>query len=441
MRIFPTKRGWKRLGISLAALVALALIANGFMAWRTDARLQNRIDEIRAGGNPATIADLAPEPIPSDQNAAAQIDKLVPRLDAFDRDLAHFYDRTPIGQAYGAARERDEAPTAEQLAAIRVIIDKYPEIEAGITAAASCDKYASLANFSLNHYELIDDSLNRAQRIRTAARYAAWRMEVLTGEGQADAAARLGIQVLRLARLHNAEPLLINSLVGVAVRMTVAQQVYDALTSGEVSPETLAALDKELAIQDDSKHLSNVFQTEQAFAISVASEGGVVPQLDNINPYWFKLVGWPVKTMYINALNAFDDQLELADRPYYEIRDRFDAKGALKPTNYGVLGDLLAPSLGAAYASHARNQATMRSLRIANAFASYRQQHGREASGLEDLALPRESTIDPFNGGPLKLRKTSDGWVIYSVMQNNIDDGGDFKERKDAGFAPRKQAQ
>ena len=243
------------IGNRCSRIVAIALIANAFMIWRTDSRLQARIDAIRAAGDPATIADLAPEPIPADQNAAAYIDKLVPRLDAFDKDLAHFYDKTPVGQAYDAARRRDEAPTTEQLAAIRAIVDKYPDIEAGITAAAACDQYASLTDFSVNHHELIEDSLERVQKIRTAARFAAWRMEVLTRDGQADAAVRLGTQVMRLARLHNAEPLLINFLVGIAVRMTVAQPLYDALATGDVSPETLSALDKELALHDDPHQL------------------------------------------------------------------------------------------------------------------------------------------------------------------------------------------
>jgi hypothetical protein len=439
MRLFPTKRGWKYLAIGAVSLVALALIANGFMIWRTDARLQARIDAIRAAGDPATIADLAPEPIPVDQNAAAYIDKLVPRLAAFDKDLAHFYDRTPIGLAYDAARRRDEAPTAEQLAAIRTIVDKYSDIEAGIAAAAACPQYASLTDFSVNHYQLVEDSIERVQKIRTAARFAAWRMEVLTSEGQADAAVRLGIQVLQLARHFNCEPLLISHLVGVAVRMTVAQPIYDALATDKVSPETLAALDAELALHDDPEQLVHVLKTEQAFGISVASEGGIVPQMEGVNPVWFKLVGWPVKRMFVDSLDVYDDYLELARKPWHEIHFRFDANGSMKPSGHGVLGDLLASSMGAAFTAQARNLAGMRSLRIAAALSRYRQEHGRDASGLEELALPKAATVDPFSGEPLKLKRTDDGWVIYTVMQNGVDDGGDFEDQKDDGLAPRKK--
>ena len=83
MQIWPTKRFWKRLAIGALAVVSLALIANGLMAWWVEHRLQTKIAAIRAAGDPASIADLAPEPIPADQNAAAIIERIAPRLDEF----------------------------------------------------------------------------------------------------------------------------------------------------------------------------------------------------------------------------------------------------------------------------------------------------------------------------------------------------------------------
>lgn len=94
--------------------------------------------------------------------------------------------------------------------------------------------------------------------------------------------------------------------------------------------------------------------------------------------------------------------------------------------------------MGAAFTSEARNEAIMRSLRIFNALTQFRVERGREASGLEDLALPKEATIDPFSGQPLKLKHTDDGWIIYSVETNGVDDDGDLKDQNDVGLAPRK---
>ena len=68
------KRGKKTLkwtGIALVAFVAILLIANAVFVWTTDARLERQLAEIKAAGDPLTLADLAPKPIPPEKNAAA----------------------------------------------------------------------------------------------------------------------------------------------------------------------------------------------------------------------------------------------------------------------------------------------------------------------------------------------------------------------------------
>jgi hypothetical protein len=57
---------------------------------------------------------------------------------------------------------------------------------------------------------------------------------------------------------------------------------------------------------------------------------------------------------------------------------------------------------------------------------------------LAELNLPVSATIDPHSGKALKLKHTDEGWIIYSVMQNGVDDHGDFKDLKDSGVAPPK---
>jgi hypothetical protein len=439
MRPFPTMRVWIRIGVGLTILVALALIANGFMIWRTDRRLQVRIDAIRAAGDPATIADLAPEPIPPNENAAYHLEQIAPRLNEFSKEHARFLDKSPLGNAYNAALDRGEFASEEQLDAIRQILDRYPEIDAALVSAAACNQYASLMDFSVNHQQVLQGILDdRVQRIRTLARFVSWRMEVLVGDGRADEAVKLGIQLLKVARLYNGEPLLINYLVGVAIRNIANNAIYEAVSAGNVSTETLTALDRELTLLDDSDELAHVLKTEQAFSISVASESGVFPQADEINSTIVKLVGWPVKSIFVDALGVFDDQFALPGDEWFEIRDRFKPDGTWDGSKHGILGELLAPGLGAVYVAHSRNLANIRATRITCALAQYRLEHGRGARGLDELALPQDVTRDPFTGEPLKLKHTDDGWIIYSVMQNCVDDGGNFEEQNDAGFAPRK---
>jgi hypothetical protein len=101
-----------------------------------------------------------------------------------------------------------------------------------------------------------------------------------------------------------------------------------------------------------------------------------------------------------------------------------------------VLADLLIPALRASFEAHARSLVISRALRIDNALVAFKEKNGREAKGLDELNLPKETTVDPYSGQPLKLKSTKDGWIIYSVMDNGIDDGGSFIALQDYGLAP-----
>jgi hypothetical protein len=437
MRIWPTKRFWKRLAIGAAILVALALIANGLMAWRVDHRLQTLIAAIRVAGDPASIADLAPEPIPDDQNAAFYLDQLKLQLAAYDKDNVRFFD-SPRGKAYEEADDRGDPPTAEQLAAIRAIVNKYPEIDRGLAAAAACKQYASLADFSLRGNAFLDALLKlRTNPIRSAARYSDWKIKVLTADGKQEQAAELGLQQLHIARLHDAEPLLVNFLVGIAVRAIAAQGLYDAMSAGQMSPQLHAAIDEELAKHDDPQRLVQAFRTDRAYSADLTTSIGLDSSFDKMNPVCMKLVGWQIERFYVDALDSYDRLFDLATKSWPEICRQLGPPGSNPtPTGEGALADLLLPGLKAAYESNARSIAVLRSLRIFNALRQYAEQNGHEARGLEDLPLPKEATIDPFSGEPLKLKHTDDGWIVYSVMDNGVDDGGDFIGLKDYGVAP-----
>lgn len=434
MRIWPTKRGWKRFGLGLSILLAIGLIVNGVFAWRAQWRLENRLAAIRAAGDPASIAELAPAPIPDSENAAAILARVRPRLKEFGNAYGDFY-KSPLGKEYEAQEDRNEPPTSEQIAAIRTILADYADVEEAIGKAAVCERYASRLDFSLEHRAFLEQMLEYIQESRTAARLLAWRNKVLQVDGQHETAVRNGIAALRLARLHTNEPTLVAYLVAIAMRSIASEQMYDSLSAGVVSPELHAALDQELARHDDPQQLTRVLKTERAVSAGW-SEGQLGLPGGWLPPRMFR---WPMKSMQIGVLDEMGDALRLADQPWYAVKQVFgDGKSSAKPTGHGIMADLLVPAIRAAFLAHARSLAVSRALRIDNALREFAEQNGREAAGLADLNLPRAATIDPFSGEPLKLKHTEDGWIVYTVMENGVDDGGDFKGLKDYGAAPRK---
>ena len=439
MRIWPTKRWWKRLGLGFLLLIALAILVNGVMSWRVERQVQSRIAAIRAAGEPASIAELAPHPIPESENAAAALAKIGPSLDAFSKDYAIF-DETPLGKGYDARSEIGEPPTADQLRVIGSILHKYPDIDAGLADAISRKRYASLTDFSLDAPQFLDRALkNPIGRNRTASRFLRWRMEELTGAGERDKAVARGIEALKLARQCDNEPLMVNALVAIAMRGVAVEPLYDALNSGPVSPETHAALDQELARQENTARLLNAMKTERAFSIDMikAMPGQVTPALQ---AWAYKLFGWPVKRFYVGVLDYYDVELAALAKSWKNghgtVGRHLQADGT---SGYGVLADLLIPASQAAYNADQRCTAQLRSLRIFNALRQFAEKNGREATKLEELGLPAEALVDPFDGKPLKLKHTSDGWMVYTVMFDGVDDGGDFTDLKDFGVGPRKQ--
>ncbi len=77
-----------------------------------------------------------------------------------------------------------------------------------------------------------------------------------------------------------------------------------------------------------------------------------------------------------------------------------------------------------------------RSLRILSALQVRVPPGGDKVPQLNDLGLPAEATIDPFNGPPLRVEKVPEGWMVYSVGSNGVDDGGKLDQRTDVGVGP-----
>jgi hypothetical protein len=413
-------------------VAAVTFAVGGAQAARAEAPLESRLAAIRAAGDPASIDDLRPAPVPDEQNAAAILKRIGPRLDAFSNDHGRFL-RTPIGQSYEQAQDIGQAVAPEQIFEIRLILLEYEDVEKALAQVADCDKYASLLDYSLDYGNFIEAAIATQGSVRSAGRYLNWRTEVLTSDGFHDEAIENGIKALRLARLYEHEPTLVPLLVANAVRNLSVPYIYDALSAGPISPQLHAALDQELAFAD----------TRQGLLHALRSERAVCADTLEVYRMWYPLMPvtciWLLDSEQWGLLDEIDAHLQLVEVPWHEVRSGIAPPGVPAPlSKRGKLADSLLPGLQAMFHAHARTVALLRSLRVYNALRQFAEKHGREATGLEGLDLPRGATIDPYSGEPLRLKHTVDGWVVYSVMDNGEDDGGDFMGRKDFGVAPPK---
>jgi hypothetical protein len=437
MRVFPSRRTAKRWGIGIGIVLGVLLLVNAFMSWRVNSQFNARVAAIRAAGDPASIADLKPEPIPAEENAAAHLDMLEPRLDQFGKEQ-HAWEKDALGEDYAAFID-SVPPSTEQVAAMRAILDKYAELEEQIAAAAACKQYASTADFSLGFNDFVESLITRLRRIRAVARMVNWRAATLIAEDRRDEAVERWLDVLRLAKLHEAEPALVSQLVTFAVRNVAVQGIYRALAAGPISPEAHERLEQELARADDPAKMEKILRTERAVSVSASLEHSAGETVGAPRPLvWF--AGWTIKRFFLGPLDYYEVLLPIVDRPWPEIEKAFAPGGSLaEPTGHGVMADLLVPALVAGLEAGHRDTANVRALRVFNALQQFALKNGREASGLGELGLPTEATVDPFSGKSLVAKRTDDGWLVYSVGANGKDDGGDFEEYKDVGVGPAKK--
>ena len=437
MGILPTRPLYRRLLISG---VLLGLFVFGAAVWLvlTQGGLQGRIDAIRAAGDPATIADLTPTPIPPEEDAAAQLAGVAGRLDDFSRDLYRF-ENSPLGLDYSKREDRGEAATTEQLAAIRSIVEKYPEVAVAIKRAAACPKYASRLDYRLPQPQFVASMLPGPINIRDVGRFVARQMKLATAEGKTDVAVEQGIELLRLAaRYDAAEPGLTNSQMATAVRWLAVEEIYaslmaDAADNGAITPALRQELDRELARFDGPEALRRPLTTERALVISATQY-----QLDVcMTPLLANTIGLPMKRMYLESIDSIAPALAVVDQPWYVTFQQGKPNIFEPTTSKGAMADLLTPVLKHQFEMVHRTIALQRALRVASALQQYAAEHGKEAGGIGDLSQPDDAIEDPFTGQPLKAKLVDGNWVVYSVGVNGVDDGGDFKDHKDVGVRPR----
>jgi hypothetical protein len=96
--------------------------------------------------------------------------------------------------------------------------------------------------------------------------------------------------------------------------------------------------------------------------------------------------------------------------------------------------------LAAAREPAERVRAMSRSLRLLNALQARVPPGTDRVPDLAGLGLPAEATIDPYNGKPLSVKWLPEGWMVYSVGGDGVDDGGKLDGRTDIGAGPIRPA-
>ncbi|MGC8638738.1 MAG: hypothetical protein ACP5XB_02535 [Isosphaeraceae bacterium] len=414
------KKIMKWMAIGVATLIAILLVLNAYFVWSTGTELEHRLRELRESGNPVQISDFAREPIPPEQNAATYLRRAGDDLDAIHKELAALYPKTAQPPEVVTTSERDK---------LDKLFAAYPRLMPLLEQAAACPDYDPQLDCTLPTTRFMEAVMNSTAKHRQLYRVLRARTTLLIAKGQRDEAVANQVLLLRLTRHWRREPLLIGYLVTVACEQVAMAAVNQVLQAGSISPSMRTSLDAELARLDSMEGYIGAMRNERAYSLASVREFPMTG-------YWL-LRGF-TNDLQLRIIDLFDGFIKQAAKPFAEVWGDKTLPGVRRSglNPYAPLVTLLAPALTSPREAVERVKAMSRCLRVLNAIQTHVEPGSDRVPQLADLGLPPEVTIDPYNSQPLHIKKLPEGWLVYSVGMNLVDDGGTLEKVTDVGVGP-----
>lgn len=466
-------------GACVVTLIALAYFVEnvrGRSAW-----LKHR-QAWEAQGEKFSIAELAPRPVPDEQNFAFT-PLLKPALDYFHSPtnvvwrntnslarLNRLQADTPSGRDTNdkLVLGHYEKGTLADLAACRDFYrgnTNYPQptragtpaedilhalgkFDAELAELREADRARPLTRFPIEYeYEpswaILLPHLARMKGITQVTHVRATALLDAGRSAEALADLKLG---LRLSDSIHEEPLLIDHLVRLASLGINLQTVREGLARHAWTDAQLVEIERALARVDLLAEYLLAQRGERALSVRgldyvrrqgfrseammfLSSDEGRSATVSGFNPF---PGGWLYQNML--TISELHQQFTLAcvdmksRRVLPEICDALESRVEKLPrAPYTIFAKMLMPALSKAVRRTARVQVALDSARVACALERHRLAGGALPEALDALA-PRfleRVPADLFDGKPLRYRREADGgYLLYSVGWNQTDDGG-----------------
>ena len=280
------------------------------------------------------------------------------------------------------------------------------------------------------------------------------RAMLRAGQGRIDDACEDLLGAHRLARLIAQGPTLLGTLSGRVIENTASEGSTALANSGRLSAEQARALLGQLNSMGPLRDVIEAIDRcdrfaflDMAAAVARATQAGATeaPELTK----WLN-VEIPVQQVDVDDLcrrfnQSFDGYVKAnrtepfsarqaahtqwvnAINPYRPslVRELLGKEEPARPYSEQIVADVMLP-LGAC--RRVQDKCLMRSrlARTAMALAAFRAEKGAYPEALSELEGEYFTEVpeDLFAEGPLTYRRTAKGYLLYSVGQNAVDDGG-----------------
>ena len=427
----------RRLRVWHVLLCLLALLILTWMVYymRARAGFKAACEKVRASGYPITLAELnewykLPD---GEQNAADTILEAIDHFNEWDTEkrkrlpvlgeknfeIAEPYDPNTLKLAEEYLRDNEQMITLLGNAA-KIKHCRYP------------------VDFTLGDTGAFDHWVDIRRGIQTLAIVA----QVYAEKGQSDKAIDTLETMAAIAHSFAKEPMMISQIVlTICDDMTITNttRVISRCDLSDSQLNRLAEMIKNMqthsptsvglvgercgmasAIDDDSFREYALGDDWLDFAFVAARVTGFV-----YNDLVFNM------ELYTDAINASNLPLAMQVKSAEATQKKIDSLGSIR-----LVSRMTMPGISRMIERNLRYATKLRVAQIAIAAERWRVAHGQLPEKLDQL-IPQyiqKIPIDPFDGNRLRYKKTSEGFIVYSIGIDKIDDGGLKTKLKDIVF-------
>ena len=389
---------------------ALLILFGGIFLLNRLAQFRNEIATLKEAGFPVSIADLETQPTAEQVDATKQFSRLLEPLGSFESEMYEEYGKLEGEVDETVIELYNELDTA------------YPTVYPLITEIANAG-HVGFKTKEMSAREFLDVELERLQRIRSCARVLDFKAKILAAQGKPDQALQASLEIFKLCEAFDKSPTLLAHLIRCACRGIAIGSAYEILSQHEVAAQSREQLDELLDNYQASDEYRWTLISERAVGSLLLSEMGTIQLALNGAAY----------------LDLIESELQQYDKEAYKKDLSFENE--VGPLDR-VQAEMILPAMRASRLANSRVKSQARGLRIINALTSNPDPVDKQIDQayLLSIGVPKPMTIDPMNGEPLKVKRvkleTGDQWVVYSVGEDLIDDGGNAKEIKDFVVGP-----
>jgi competence protein ComGC len=434
-----SRRRWYWIGGFVLLVILTPFLVSFIAGWWSERRLQALYAEIDAADPDWRWPDLCArlQPRPGEPNSAAQIEKIhalhrkSPLLEppAFDSEA-----NTKILNC------RNSHLNVELTQMLRTALDK---LDPAVLLEARKLKDMPNGRFAIEPVEN-PSAATIGHRISVRGAFQLLHRDAMMRgqEKDFDGAIESCQAMVNAARSLRENPTLIAQFIRLTGYACALEMIERTLGQGEASEQSLKNLQELLEIEAAEDGLYQAMRGERAIGhqLYLSARGGKIT-ISEIDAAWrgswakpgitewlldafpgFLLSGYPD---YLRLMNEHIEMAKLKDAERAEAFSKLDEK--MRSDRTSMVARIFTPMMFKTIDVSLRSHAMLRCSIVAVAAERYRLKHDRWPSGMKELiheGLLKEEYADPYDGKPLRWKRTPTGLIIYSINKDKIDDGG-----------------